>query len=117
MYVREARQRRIPVKTFTIPMHDVDRAIADGEDLGFVKIHVREGTDKILGATIVARHAGEMINSISLAMVAGIGMQGLAQVVQAYPTQGAAIRMAADAYMHTRLTPAMFERARRWLQR
>ena len=117
MYVKEARQRCIPVKTFTIPMHDVDRAIADGEDLGFVKIHVREGTDKILGATIVARHAGEMINSISLAMVAGIGMQGLAQVVQAYPTQGAAIRMAADAYMHTRLTPAMFERARRWLQR
>jgi hypothetical protein len=46
------------VKTFTIPMHDVYRAITDGEDAGFVKIHVREGTDRILGATIVARHAG-----------------------------------------------------------
>ncbi len=117
MYVKEARQRRIPVKTFTIPMHDVDRAIADGEEDGFVKIHVREGSDKILGATIVARHAGEMINSISLAMVAGIGLRELAKVVQAYPTQGAAIRQAADAYVRTRLTPVIFKLARRWLHR
>ncbi|MEO6280295.1 mercuric reductase [Roseateles sp.] len=117
LYVRLARQRRIPVKTFTIPMHDVDRAIADGEEEGFVKIHVREGSDKILGATIVARHAGEMINSISLAMVAGIGLRKLASVVQAYPTQGAAIRQAADAYVRTRLSPAMVTRARRWLRR
>ena len=117
MYVKEARQRRMPVKTFTIPMHDVDRAIADGEEDGFVKIHVREGSDKILGATIVARHAGEMINSISLAMVAGIGLRALANVVQAYPTQGAAIRQAADAYVRTRLTPVIFKLARRWLHR
>ncbi len=117
LYVKEARQRHIPVKTFTIPMHDVDRAIADGEEDGFVKIHVREGSDRILGATIVARHAGEMINSISLAMVAGIGLRALANVVQAYPTQGAAIRQAADAYVQTRLTPLMLTLARRWLQR
>ncbi len=117
LYVNEARQRRIPVKTFTIPMHDVDRAIADGEEDGFVKIHVSEGSDKILGATIVARHAGEMINSVSMAMVAGIGLRGLAEVVQAYPTQGAAIRQAADAYMATQLTPRMVDLARRWLGR
>lgn len=71
IYVKEARERGVPVKTFTVPMHDVDRAIADGEEDGFVKIHVREGTDTILGATVVARHGGEMINGISLAMVAG----------------------------------------------
>ncbi len=117
LYVKQARQQHIPVKTFTIPMHDVDRAITDGEENGFVKIHVREGSDKILGATIVARHAGEMINSISLAMVAGIGLRKLANVVQAYPTQGAAIRQAADAYMRTRLTPLMFKLARQWLRR
>jgi len=117
LYVKQARQQRIPVKTFTIPMHDVDRAIADGEEDGFVKIHVREGSDQILGATIVARHAGEMINSISLAMVAGIGLRELANVMQAYPTQGAAIRQAADAYVRTRLTPLKLKTARRWLQR
>lgn len=117
LYVRQARQQHIPVKTFTIPMHDVDRAITDSEEDGFVKIHVREGTDKILGATIVARHAGEMINSISLAMVAGIGLRKLATVVQAYPTQGAAIRQAADAYVQTRLSPSMVASSRRWLRR
>ena len=49
------------MKTFTIPMHDVDRAIADGEEIGFVKIHLKERTDRILGATVVASHAGDMI--------------------------------------------------------
>ena len=79
LYVREAREQGIPVKTFTIPMHDVDRAVADGEETGFVKIHVKERTDRILGATIVARHAGEMVNEITLAIVAGIGLRTLAQ--------------------------------------
>ena len=66
LYVREARDQDVPVKTFTIPMHDVDRAIADGEEVGFVKIHVKERTDRILGATVVASHAGDMINEITL---------------------------------------------------
>ena len=86
-------------------MHDVDRAIADGEERGFVKIHVHERSDRILGATIVARHAGEMINEITLAMVAGIGLSTLARVIHAYPTQAEAIRQAADAYDRTRVTP------------
>jgi len=102
LYVKEARQRGIPVRTFTIPMHDVDRAIADSEDDGFVKIHVREGSGHILGATVVARHAGEMINVISLAMVAGLGLDALDGVIHAYPTQGEAIRMAVEAYMRGR---------------
>jgi len=89
------------VKTFTIPMHDVTRAIADSEEVGFAKIHVKEGTDRILGATIVARHAGEMINEITLAMVAGIGLRTLACVIHAYPTQAEAIKKAADACSRT----------------
>ena len=117
LYVKQARERNIPVKTFTVPMHEVDRAIADGEEDGFVKIHVRQGTDTILGATIVARHAGEMINGISLAMVAGIGLRTLASVIHAYPTQAEAIKMAADAYTRTRLSPVLGWLARRWLNR
>ena len=105
LYVREARERDIPVRTFTIPMHDVDRAITDGEERGFVKIHVHDHSDRILGATIVARHAGEMINEITLAMVAGIGLSTLARVIHAYPTQAAAIRQAAIAYERTRVPP------------
>jgi pyruvate/2-oxoglutarate dehydrogenase complex dihydrolipoamide dehydrogenase (E3) component len=115
LYVRQARAQDIPVKTFTIPTHDVDRAIADGEEAGFVKIHVKERTDRILGATIVARHAGEMINEITLAMVAGIGLRTLARVIHAYPTQAEAIKKAADAYRRTRLTPTIQSLLRRWL--
>lgn len=101
LHVREARERGIPAKTFTVLMHDVDRAITDSEDRGFVKIHVREGTDTILGATIVARHAGEMVSELTLAMVAGIGLGRLADVIHAYPTQAEAICKAADAYRRT----------------
>jgi pyruvate/2-oxoglutarate dehydrogenase complex dihydrolipoamide dehydrogenase (E3) component len=117
LYVRDALEENIPVKTFTVPMHDVDRAITDGEEEGFVKIHVREGTDKILGATVVARHAGEMINTISLAIGSSIGLRSLARVVQAYPTQAQAIKMAADAYNGTRLTPALKRLLSLWLAR
>ncbi|MBC7470173.1 MAG: mercuric reductase [Ramlibacter sp.] len=97
LYVRQARAQGIPVKTYTVPMHDVVRAITDGEEEGFVKIHVREGTDRILGATIVGRHAGELINNVSLAMVAGLGLRRLAHVIHAFPTQGEAVRQAAQA--------------------
>jgi pyruvate/2-oxoglutarate dehydrogenase complex dihydrolipoamide dehydrogenase (E3) component len=116
LYVRQARERDLPVKTFTIPMHDVDRAIADDEEAGFVKIHVRERTDRILGATIVARHAGEMINEITLAMVERIGLRTLGRVIHAYPTQAEAIKKAADAYNRTRLTPTIQSLLRRWLR-
>ncbi|HEY1438938.1 MAG TPA: mercuric reductase [Casimicrobiaceae bacterium] len=107
LYVREARDRDIPVRTFTIPMHDVHRAIADGEETGFVKIHVKERSDRILGATIVARHAGEMINEITLAMVARIGLKTLARVIHAYPTQAEAIKKAADAYVGSLRRPTI----------
>jgi len=115
LYVRQARDQNIAVKTFTIPMHDVDRAIADGEETGFAKVHVKERTDRILGATVVASHAGDMINEITLAMVAGIGLRTLARVIHAYPTQAEAIRQAADAYSRTRLTPTIHSLLRRWL--
>ncbi len=117
IYVKEARERGIPVKTFTVPMHDVDRAVADGEEDGFVKIHIREGTDTILGATVVARHAGEMINGISLAMVAGIGLRTVARVIHTYPTQAEAIKQAADAYMGTRRSSFRRWLLRKWVNR
>lgn len=97
LHVREIRERGIPVKTYTVLMQDVDRAVIDGEDEGFVKVHVKEGDDKILGATIVARHAGEMINALSLAVNCNIGLKRLSEVIHAYPTQAEAVKLAADA--------------------
>jgi pyruvate/2-oxoglutarate dehydrogenase complex dihydrolipoamide dehydrogenase (E3) component len=115
IYVRDARAVGIPIKSYTIPMHQVDRALADGEEQGFVKIHVREGTDKILGATIVARHAGEMINEVSLAMVAGLGLRDIEKVIHSYPTQAEGIKKAADAYNRTKLTPFLGRLSHYWL--
>jgi pyruvate/2-oxoglutarate dehydrogenase complex dihydrolipoamide dehydrogenase (E3) component len=112
---REAGESGVPATVFLRRMSEVDRAIADGEEEGFVKIVVRRGTDTILGATIVARHAGEMINEITLAMARGIGLGALAGIIHPYPTQAAAIQQAADAYNRTRLTPKVKTLLSRWL--
>jgi pyruvate/2-oxoglutarate dehydrogenase complex dihydrolipoamide dehydrogenase (E3) component/uncharacterized membrane protein YdjX (TVP38/TMEM64 family) len=112
-----AEKKGIPVTTFVKPLNEVDRAILDGEEEGFVKIHVKKGTDKILGATIVARHAGEMISEITAAMVGNIGLGTLAAVIHPYPTQAEAIRQAGDLYNRTKLTPRvkrMFTRFLAW---
>lgn len=97
----------IQIQTFIKPLSEVDRAIVDSETEGFVKIHVKPGTDKILGATIVARHAGEMISEVTTAMVGNIGLGTLATVIHPYPTQAEAIRQTGDLYNRTRLTPGL----------
>ncbi len=73
------------------------------------------GRDKILGATIVARHAGDMISQITLAMVNNIGLGKIASTIHPYPTQAEAIRKAGDAYNRTRLTPFVKNLFNRWL--
>jgi pyruvate/2-oxoglutarate dehydrogenase complex dihydrolipoamide dehydrogenase (E3) component len=115
MYEKDAKEKGIEVETFIRSLKEVDRAIADGEEEGFVKIHVRKRTDKILGATIVARHAGEMISEITLAMVGHLGLKTLANVIHPYPTQAEAIKHVADAYNRTRLTPFIKKLFARWL--
>jgi len=116
LYEREAQDRGIPVQTFVQSMADVDRAILDGDTAGFVKTHVRKGTDKILGATIVARHAGDMISELTLAMVGGLGLKTLANTIHPYPTQAEAIKKVADAYSRTRLTPTVQWLLAKWLK-
>jgi pyruvate/2-oxoglutarate dehydrogenase complex dihydrolipoamide dehydrogenase (E3) component len=112
---RQAQERGIVVTTFTQEMGDVDRAVLDGDTEGFVKIHVKKGGDKILGATVVARHAGEMISELTLAMVGGLGLGALAQTIHPYPTQAEAIKKAGDAYYRTRLTPFVKWLFGKWL--
>jgi len=96
--VLEARRRSIPIKSYTIMMQDVDRAITDGHDVGYLKIHIEDGTDKILGATIVASRASEMVNELAVIMSAGIGMTKLAEIVHTYPAESGAIALASLAY-------------------
>ncbi|QDT69822.1 Mercuric reductase [Planctomycetes bacterium MalM25] len=101
----DAKDRNIPITTFRQDLEHVDRAILDGQTEGFVKIHVAEGSDKILGATIVAENAGDLIGSISVAMSNGVGLGGVASSIHPYPTQAEAIRKVGDLYSRTKLTP------------
>ena len=102
----EAALRGIAIRTFTQEMSAVDRAVLDGETAGMAKVHVREGTDQIVGATIVAAHAGEIISELTLAIATGIGLGRIVGVIHPYPTQAEAIKKIADAYNRTRLTPS-----------
>ncbi|MBD2199276.1 MULTISPECIES: mercuric reductase [Calothrix] len=102
--LEEAKSKGIDIETIKIPFSIVDRAIADGEESGFLKILHRKGSDEILGATIVARHAGEMISEVTTAMVGKLGLNKLSGVIHPYPTQAEAIKKAADAYRRTLLT-------------
>ena len=112
---QEIQEKGIDINTFFIPFSELDRAVTDSEEEGFVKIHVKKGTDKILGATIVSSHAGDMISEITLAMVNNIGLGKIASVIHPYPTQADAIRKAADAYNRTRLTPLVKKLFSQWL--
>jgi pyruvate/2-oxoglutarate dehydrogenase complex dihydrolipoamide dehydrogenase (E3) component len=103
----QAQKQGLTVTTFKKPLSEVDRAVLDDESAGFVKIHVKQGTDKIVGATIVARHAGEMLSEITVAMVGNLGLGTLAGVIHPYPTQAEAIRQAGDLYNRSKLTPRL----------
>ena len=112
---REAARQGTEIDTYTQPLSAVDRAILEGEDAGFVRIHTKKGTDRILGATIVATNAGDMISEITLAMTHGLGLGKIASTIHPYPTQAEAIRKVGDMYNKTRLTPFVKSLFEKWL--
>lgn len=106
----------LEIDTYTQSFEEVDRAILDGDDAsGLAVIHTAKGKDRILGGTIVARHAGDMIGEIVMAMNHGIGLGSVANVIHPYPTQAEAIRKLGDQYNRTRLTPTVAQWMKRWL--
>jgi pyruvate/2-oxoglutarate dehydrogenase complex dihydrolipoamide dehydrogenase (E3) component len=104
MYEADARKQGIEVETFTQPLADVDRAVLDGEDAGFARVHVRKGTDRILGATIVAADAGNLITEVTVAMKAGAGLGTIGAAIHPYPTQAEALRKAANQMRKARFS-------------
>lgn len=111
----DAKTRGIELDTYTQELSKVDRAILDGETAGFVRVHVRKGTDEIVGATIVAAHAGDLIGELTLAMKGKLGLKTVGGTIHPYPTQAEAIRKTGDLYNRTRLTPFIKGLMRRWL--
>jgi pyruvate/2-oxoglutarate dehydrogenase complex dihydrolipoamide dehydrogenase (E3) component len=113
-YEHEAKERGIRTQTFEHRFRDVDRAVLDGETEGLVRVLVRQGTDRIVGATIIGAHAGELISQLSLAMTARKGLGAIAGAIYPYPTHAEAIKKVADAYNRTRLTPRVKAILDRW---
>jgi pyruvate/2-oxoglutarate dehydrogenase complex dihydrolipoamide dehydrogenase (E3) component len=102
------------VETITIPMNDVDRAVAEGDTDGFLRIHAHPKKGTIYGATVVCRRAGDLISEITTAMHAGLGLGGMASVIHPYPTVSEAVRKAADQFNRRKLTPLVAGILNRW---
>ena len=105
MYENDAKEAGVEIDTYVQELADVDRAILEGQDEGFVKIHTKKGTDQIVGATIVAENAGDLISEITVAMVNKIGLAKVGATIHPYPTQAEAIRKLGDQFNRTKLTP------------
>jgi pyruvate/2-oxoglutarate dehydrogenase complex dihydrolipoamide dehydrogenase (E3) component len=112
VYQKDAQAAGLQVDTLTVSMEQVDRAVLDGETQGFLRVHLKRGTDRIVGATLVADHAGEMISEVTLAMTARLGLGKVGATIHPYPTKAEVFRKAADAWRRKKLTP----RVKRLLQ-
>jgi pyruvate/2-oxoglutarate dehydrogenase complex dihydrolipoamide dehydrogenase (E3) component len=105
LYEGDAKAQGLEVETYTVKLKEVDRAILDGEEEGFARVHIQKGSDKILGATIVAAHAGEMINEFSVLMKAGAGAKVIAGTIHAYPTHSEVNKKVVNLWRKAHFTP------------
>ena len=116
----DAKANGLDVETYTYKLDEVDRAILDGEEDGFVRVHIQAGTGKLLGATIVATHAGEMIGEFSVAMKAGAGAKLIASTIHPYPTRAEANKKAVNLWRKAHFTPrtkAILTKLFAWMRR
>ena len=113
---QQAQQQAATVLTLTGPLSGNDRSILDGSSTGFVRLYVARRNGRILGATIVGEHAGELISEVSVAMAGGVTVGRLASVIHPYPTVADAIRRLGDQYNRQRLTPFVKRILRLWLR-
>ena len=120
MYEADAKAKGLEVETYTFKLNEVDRAILDGEEEGFARVHIQKGSDKILGATIVAAHAGDMINEFSVLMKAGAGVKTIANTIHPYPTQAEVNKRVVNLWRKAHFTPrtkALLTKLFAWMRR
>ena len=116
LYPEDLEAKNLPYETFTESFEEVDRAVAEGDTEGFVRLHVEAGDDTILGATVVGPRAGELICELTMAMQHDIGLGEVADIIHPYPTIAEAIRHLGDQYNQTRLTPTVQKMLRQVLE-
>lgn len=102
---------------YRVEFGDLDRGRTDDAADGYAQVLTARGTDRILGATIVGKDAGEQLAPLLVALARGLGLKSLASLVLPYPTRSEYLRRIVDAYMRTRLTPRTARTLRWWLAR
>ena len=120
LYEADAKKKGVEVETYTYHFNEVDRAILDGDEEGFARLHIQKGTDRILGATIVSAHAGDLISEVSVAMKAGVGAKSIAATIHPYPTRAEIIKKTVNLWRKAHFTPrtkAILARLFTWLRR
>ncbi len=93
-----AKEKNLEFQSHTYDLSDLDRAICDGENTGFVKILTAKNSDQILGATLVGRHSGEYLSEIVLAMKYRLGLNKILGTIHAYPTWAESNKYAAGKW-------------------
>ncbi|MFQ5509296.1 MAG: mercuric reductase [Leptospirillia bacterium] len=111
----EIEDRGLAVDVIEVATADNDRSRLDGDDAGYARVYLKKGGDRILGATVVSNHAGDMIGEMALAITHGIGLGKVASTIHPYPSNGEIWKKVADAYNRTRLTPTVKTWMTRWL--
>jgi hypothetical protein len=109
----EAAQEGIAVDVTRFPLHELDRAIVESAEQGFVKVLTQPGSDRILGATIVGEYAGELLAEFVLAMTWGLGLGRIFATIHAYPTMAEANKFAAASWKKQRVPQHLMP----WLRR
>jgi pyruvate/2-oxoglutarate dehydrogenase complex dihydrolipoamide dehydrogenase (E3) component/uncharacterized membrane protein YdjX (TVP38/TMEM64 family) len=110
----DATQRGVPHTVTVYGIDDLDRAIADSEAHGFVKVLTSPGTDRILGVTIVGEHAADLIAEYVLAMKHGLGLNKILGTIHIYPTMAEANKYAAGAWKRSTVTQGQWAVLRAW---
>jgi len=111
----DAQQQGVPVKRWRVDWQDMDRARAEGDTRGFVEVLTSPGDDKILGASIVGAHAGDLLAPLLIMQANGLGLSAADQAMLPYPTRGEYLRRLSDQVKREKLTPTVAKWMRRWL--
>ena len=102
---------------YRVEFGELDRGLTDDSADGYAEVLTARGTDRILGATIVGKDAGEQLSPVVLALTLGLGLERLGPLVLPYPTRSEYLRRIIDAHARTRLTPLTARTLRWWLTR
>lgn len=110
---KELAKKGVSFETYRFPFSKIDRAITDGQTTGLIKVYAKRWNGKILGASVLGAHAGEMISQYALAMKNGVTLRKFADTIHPYPSYGLGARRAADQWYIKNQSEAVVK----WIQR